>query len=295
MPHPRILITGASGLLGGHLCLAAEQECEVYGAYHSNKTLVAGTKAIPIDLGSESDLAMKLAELRPQMIIHAAVLQVDACEREPQLAERVNVAASRSLAQWCEHLRARLVYISSDLVFEGAKGNYAETDSAQPLMLYGKNKLAAEQTVLAACPRACVVRLPLLYGFPAAGGSNFFLNTLARLQRGERVPVFFDQYRTPGWVNNMAAAVWELARSDFHGLVHVAGATRCSRFEMAQIMCRLAGFEETLLQPLSRLEVSMPAPRPQDVSLDCSKAKSFLQTKLLELEEGLHNALEQKH
>jgi dTDP-4-dehydrorhamnose reductase len=294
MPHSRVLITGASGLLGGHLCLAAIKTAEVFGAYHAHNTLVAGTHALKWDLSDARNPVAQLEEAQPQIVIHAAVLQVEACEREPELAERVNVVASRGIAEWCRRVRARLVYVSSDLVFEGEKSFYAETDSPKPRMRYGQNKLAAERAVLETCPSACVVRLPLMYGFPAAGGSNFFMSMLARLQRGEIVSVFHDQYRTPGWVNNMAAAVWELARSDFQGLIHVAGLSRCSRLEMAQRVCRLAGFDETLLRSISMFDAAMSAPRPKDVSLDCTLAQKILQTKLLEVEEGLYRALAQR-
>ncbi len=291
MKPPRILITGASGLLGGHLCLAAQRAGEVYGAYLSHRTLVPGVQPLLLNLSDEANLAHALAEVRPRMIVHAAVLQVDACERDPVLAERINVQASRRLAEWCAHTEARMLYISSDLVFAGERGRYVETDEAQPVMLYGKNKLAAEQAVLASCRNACVVRLPLMYGFPAAGGNNFFLSLIAKLQQGERVPVFHDQYRTPGWVNNMAEAVWELACSDFCGRLHVAGTTRCSRLEMAQWICRLGGWNEALLQPLAMHDVPLAAPRPQDVSLDTRLASRFLKTKLFSLEEGLRHAL----
>lgn len=287
----RILITGASGLLGGHLCLAAQRSGEVSGAYLSHRTLVPGVQPLQFDLSDESNIAKQLNEVRPQIIMHAAVLQVDACERDPALAERINVRASRRLAEWCAEANARMLYVSSDLVFDGKRGHYTETDEAWPVMLYGKNKLAAEQAVLAHCANACVVRLPLMYGFPAAGGNNFFLDLIAKLQHGERVPVFHDQYRTPGWVNNMAEAVWELACSDFRGRMHIAGATRCSRAEMAQVICRLGGWNEALLQPLSMYDVPLAAPRPQDVSLDTRLAASFLKTQLLSLEQGLRHAL----
>ena len=131
-----------------------------------------------------------------------------------------------------------------------------------------------------------------MYGFPAAGGSNFFINLLARLQHGERVPVFHDQYRTPGLVNNMAEAVWDLARTEFRGMLHLAGATRCSRLEMARVVCRFAGLAETLLDSVSMFEAPPPAARPQDVSLNCSLAQSVLQTRLLDLEEGLRLAFQ---
>ncbi len=287
MSRPRILITGASGFLGGHLCRIAGQEGEVIGAYHAHQTLSPGTIPLQLDLENAQALAAQLAEVKPDIVIHTAVLQVDACEQNPELAKRVNVQAAHVIAEWCGCEQRRLVYISSDLVFEGTKGEYAETDPSNPVMLYGKTKLAAERAVLEYCPSACVARLPLMYGFPAAGGSNFFLNMLTRLQHGERVPVFQDQYRTPGLVNNMAAAVWELAASNFRGVLHVAGATRCSRYDVARLVCRLGNLDEALLQPVSMFDIPALAPRPKDVSLICAMAKSVLQTKLIGVEEGL--------
>lgn len=259
------------------------------GAYHEHKTLPPGVSALKLNLIDEHALAAALAEVNPQIVIHAAVAQVDACERDPVMAERLNVHASRILAEWCDRKKRRLVYISSDLVFDGAQGGYTESDAARPLMLYGRTKLEAEHAALKVCPSACVARLPLMYGFPAAGGNNFFMSMLARLQQGERVTVFHDQYRTPGLVNNMAQAVWELARSDFRGVIHVAGATRCSREEMARRVCRFARLDEKLLHAISMFEVSAAAPRPQDVSLNCTLAQNILQTKLLGLEEGLQS------
>lgn len=291
MANLRVFITGASGLLGGHLCVVAAQEAQVAGGYHTRKTLPEGTTALHVDLNDALALAATLDKMEPHLVIHAAVTQVEACERDPATAERVNVHASRLMAEWCRRRERRLVYVSSDLVFDGVKGGYKETDRARPLMFYGKTKLTAEHAVLEACPTACVARLPLMYGFPAAGGSNFFMSMLSRLQQGERVPVFHDQYRTPGLVKNMAQAIWELARSDFHGVIHVAGATRCSRYEMARLVCRSAGLDESLLQAVSMFDLPMPAPRPQDVSLDCTRAQGFLQTKLLGIEEGLQSIL----
>ncbi len=292
MSIPRILITGASGFLGGHLCRVAAQEGEVVGAFHLHDSVPKDALAVQMDLQEETALRKRLEEIDPQILVHAAVMQVDACEHNPELAERINVQASRSIAEWCARRRRRLVYISSDLVFDGAKGNYREIDVAQPVMIYGKTKLAAEQEVLRTCSSACVARLPLMYGFPVAGGSNFFLSMLARLQRGESSPVFHDQYRTPGLVNNLAAAVWELACSDYRGIMHLAGATRCSRYEFARSVCRFANLNEALLQPVSMFETALPAPRPQDVSLDCSLANSVLHTKLLEVEKGLQLILQ---
>lgn len=285
------MITGASGFLGGHLCRQAQQEWEVMGAYHANKTIPAGVHAVHMDLAEAPAVLEILEAADPGYIIHAAVLQVDACERDPRLAQLVNVEATRTIAGWCARRKRRLVYISSDLVFDGARRWYRETEVPRPVMRYGEYKLSAEKTVLEICSQACVARLPLLYGFPAAGGSNFFLSMMQSLQRGEKVRVFSDQYRTPGLVDNMAEAVLELADSDFRGVLHIAGTQRCSREEMARGACRLMSFNESLLEPISMFEVRMPAPRPQDVSLDSSEAQRILKTKLMGYEEGLSTIL----
>lgn len=268
------------------------QEAEVVGGYHAHNLVPEGAKALQIDLTDEQALSVALMALNPQTVIHAAVAQVDACERDPKMAERLNVQASRIIAKWCNRMRRRMIYISSDLVFDGAQGMYSETDPAQPLMLYGEMKLTAEHAVLEACPSACVARLPLMYGFPARGGSNFFMSMLARLQQGGHIAVFHDQYRTPGLASNMAAAIWELARSDFRGVLHVAGATRCSRYEMARLVCRFAGLDEALLQATSMFDAPTSAPRPRDVSLDCTRAQSFLRTKLLGIAEGMQSVFD---
>lgn len=283
----RILITGASGFLGGHLCLQAREKWEVLGAYHAHKTVVAGVRAVKVNLADVAGLTNTLDEARPRAIVHAAVLQVEACERDPALADMINVEATRVIADWCARRERRLIYISSDLVFDGGRGWYKETDRPLPVMRYGESKWQAEKTVLEICPAACVARLPLMYGLPAAGGSNFFISMMQSLQRGEKVRVFSDQYRTPGLVNNMAEAVLELTESEFKGVLHVAGAQRCSREEMARGICRVLGFDENLLEPVSMFEVKMPAPRPRDVSLDSGLARSILKTKLVGYEEGL--------
>jgi dTDP-4-dehydrorhamnose reductase len=294
----RILITGASGFLGGHLCRQARRTWKVAGAYHSNKTAPAGVQTVQMDLAGVSALASILDEVDPFLIIHAAVMQVDACERDAQLAHRVNIEAPRTIAGWCARNERRLVYISSDLVFDGTSGWYKENDAPLPVMRYGENKFGAEKAVLEVCPNACVARLPLMYGYPVVAtqggsppGNNFFMTTMQSLQRGEKVRVFSDQYRTPGLVTNMAAAVLELAASDFKGIVHLAGTQRCSREEIARHLCRLTGFNENLLKPVSICEIKMPAPRPQDVSLDCSLAREILETKLMGYEEGLQGLL----
>lgn len=287
----RIFVTGASGFLGGHICQQATKQWDVFGAFHRNETLPESTKPVNVDLSESERLFEVLDEIDPSVVIHAAVIQVDECEGAPDLAQRINVEATRVFAEWCSQRQRRLIYISSDLVFDGKTGWYAETDLPQPINLYGQSKHEGETATLFACPQACVARLPLMYGFPLARGYCFFAGMFAQLQRKETVAVFHDQYRTPGLVANMAEALLELANSPFSGIIHLGGAKRCSRYEFAQALCRLAGFDEALLRPVSMFEAKTPAARPQDVSLTNKLAQRVLKTKLLGYEEGLRALL----
>lgn len=287
----RILVTGASGFLGGHICQQATKQWDVFGAFHRNETLPESTKPVNVDLSESERLFEVLDEIDPGVVIHAAVMQVDECERAPDLAQRLNVEATRVIAEWCGQRQRRLIYISSDLVFDGKTGGYAETDLPQPINLYGQSKHEGETATLFVCPQACVARLPLMYGFPLARGYCFFAGMFAQLQRKETVAVFHDQYRTPGLVANMAEALLELVNLSFSGIIHLGGAKRCSRYEFAQALCRLAGFDEALLRPVSMFEAKTPAARPQDVSLTNKLAQRVLKTKLLGYEEGLRALL----
>ncbi|MDZ7268339.1 MAG: SDR family oxidoreductase [candidate division KSB1 bacterium] len=283
----RILITGASGFLGGHLCSQAVSQAQVYGLCHHHSALPPGVTPVRLDLADSGGIAPVLQAVNPDTIIHAAVLQVDECETRPELARLINVEATRVIARWCGGQGRRLVYISSDLVFAGDTGWYVETDVPKPLSVYGATKREGELVTLAHCPQAAVARLPLLYGLPYARGYCFFAGMLERLRQGEEVTVFHDQYRTPGLVGNMAAAVLELAGTGFAGIIHLGGAQRGSRFEFARTLCRIAGFPETLLRPVSMFAVALPAARPRDVSLKNTIAPGLLRTPLLGFEEGL--------
>lgn len=287
----RILVTGASGFLGGHICQQATKHWEVFGAFHQHETLPGNTTPVKIDLSEGEKVLAILDKVDPGAVIHAAVMQVDDCERAPALAHRINVEATREIAEWCSQRQRRLIYISSDLVFDGKTGWYAESDSPQPINLYGQTKREGEIATLLACPQACVARLPLMYGFPLARGYCFFAGMFAQLQKQETVPVFHDQYRTPGLVENMAEALLELAKSDFSGIIHLGGAKRGSRYAFAQALCRCTGFDEALLRPVSMFEAKTPAARPQDVSLKNTRAPDVLKTNLLGYEEGLQALL----
>src|SRR6266536_3443905 len=161
-----ILVTGGSGLLGATLvALAKTHGRKVVGLYHRHAVSVLGTALLPVDLTQEAEIRRIFEKLKPQSVIHcAAATNVDWCEENPEAAHRINVAASATIAEISSRMNARLLYVSTDSVFNGARGDRAETDTPAPLNVYAQTKLQGEQEVLRCNSFAAVVRTNL-YGW----------------------------------------------------------------------------------------------------------------------------------
>jgi dTDP-4-dehydrorhamnose reductase len=215
----------------------------------------------------------------------------DECQRQPELAQRVNSEGTHAMARACRRLKARLVHFSTDLVFDGQGSWYKETDPPRPVSVYGRTKLAAEDAVLSECPDAAVLRVASVYG-RALGGRPSFLDTLHdRLSRGETIQCFTDQWRTATPCAQLPEVVACLLRRPYlGGVFHWAGATRTSRQEFCIAVCRIFGFPESLLEPCRMAKARFLAPRPRDVSLDSGKLSSLIATPPWTLAEGLARA-----
>ncbi len=301
-PSGPVLVLGASGFLGPHALAALAAAGPVVAASRDPavepllERLGAGAAAravrpVAVDLEEPEALAALLDELQPRAIVNAAALsRIDACEREPLRARRLNALVPRELAAWSARRGARLVHVSTDLVFGGLAppGGYDEDAPAEPASLYGVSKAEGEVHVARGDPRALVARLPLLYGDSAGRGLGASDAVLAALDRGRRPRLFLDEWRTPLSVRNAGAALAELVGVDLAGLLHVGGPRRLSRFELGLEVLRAAGVErpEEALEPCARADAGM-ADRPPDVSLDSSRARSALRTPLRAPEDEL--------
>jgi dTDP-4-dehydrorhamnose reductase len=169
-----------------------------------------------------------------------------------------------------EEVKARLVYVSTDLVFDGEKGMYAELDPPNPLSAYGSSKASAERYVLQ-MRNAVVVRLSLLYGPTRIGRPTFFDQQIAAARNRMPIQLFEDEWRSPVDIPTASRALARLARSDYSGLLHVGGPQRMSRFEMGCRVANCLGLDPGFLVATRRLEVPFPEPRPRDCSLDSSR------------------------
>ncbi len=284
MTERAMLISGASGFLGGALYHKAVHLWRVTALCHSKSM----PGMLPVDLTDAAKVRTIVRAVKPRVILHlAANANLDSCEKEPQQAHAVNVAATATLLQAADDIGARLVFVSTDMVFDGHQGNYHELDPVAPLSVYGDTKVAAEKRVLAAKGPHVVARAALIYGRPRLGGSSFSEWIEKRLQARQPVTLYNDQFRTPVWVENLADQLLELACNDYCGILHCAGSERIDRLGFGRILCQKAGYDAHLLIPSSMHDHITPAPRPADVSLNVELARQILHTPLLSVEEGI--------
>jgi dTDP-4-dehydrorhamnose reductase len=275
---PTLLVTGASGFLGWHLCQAAQSDWRVVGTYHTQAIALAGVELRRCDLTDALQLGQLFAQVQPDAVIHTAALsQPNACQQQPEVSYRVNVLATWAIAERCATLQIPLIFTSSEQVFDGTAAPYDEAALPRPLNLYGEHKLAAEQGLWQRHPRAVVCRMPLMFGC-APQAESFLQPFITRLQGGT-LQAFTDEIRTPVSAHDAAQGLL-LALRQPHPLLHLGGGDRLSRYAIAQILLETLGISATFegrprIQACLQAEVPMQAPRAQDLSLDSRRAMAL--------------------
>ena len=252
----RVAVTGAAGMLGRELAA-------VLSAAPQRHELILLTRS-GCDITQPKVVRTSLAAARPQVVIHAAAYtDVDGCELDPGRALQVNAEGTRHVAQAAAECRARLIYISTDYVFDGTQRRpYTEADTPNPLSVYGRSKLEGEHAVREH-PDHLVVRTAWVYG---RYGRHFISAILQRAQRGQPLRVVQDQVGCPTWTRDLAQALAALLASDATGIVHAAGGGFCSRHEFAAAVVEEAAARglapRVPVEPISSAEAPRPAPRP---------------------------------
>jgi len=237
-----------------------------------------------LDLLDFAAVGREFQKDKPQLIVHcAAISTIAEAQANPALARRVNVEVIKLLAELAAEVQ--FVFFSTDLVFDGRKGNYLETDATNPLHVYGETKLAAEKIVLMN-PRHLVVRTSLNAGVSRAGNRGFNEQLRLALQAGQGMTLFTDELRCPIPAAETARAVWELANKNRTGLSHVAGAEKLSRWQIGQLLVKHRPELAAKIKSGSARDFPGP-PRALDTSLNISKVQKVLSAPLPGLTEWL--------
>jgi dTDP-4-dehydrorhamnose reductase len=297
----KVLLTGASGLLGGN-CLAQlsrNPSVQLFATHRNSdfsipNTFAHGIKAFPLDLTNETAVWNIVSTVQPNLIIHtAAHTETAFCEWNRQDAYAMNVKATKTLASLADMFGARFIFISTDLVFDGTKGNYSEEDAPNPLSYYAETKLEAEVLVKKLVGNHVILRVPLLLGVSPRANRSVNERLLKELEAGKTVSLFCDEYRTPICASVLARVIEEVAMgilSETTGLFHAGGTERVSREELGRKIASRWKFNQALIQRARSGEVPSVPPRPKDVSLNSKELHSRLPFKIPSLEESL-NAL----
>jgi dTDP-4-dehydrorhamnose reductase len=279
-----VWITGAGGLIGSYLVRSAPQ--------YMPEARVAALTRQRLDLAEFSAVRAAFRRDNPQLVIHCAALsRSPECEANPALARRLNVEVTALLAELAVEIP--LVFLSTDLVFDGRTGNYDEAAPVNPLSIYAETKATAEQ-ILLANPNHTVIRTSLNGGTSPTGDRGFNEQMRRAWQAGQTVRLFSDEFRSPIPAEVTARAIWELAAQNRPGLYHVAGSERLSRWQIGQLLAVRWQDLRPQIEPGS-LKQYRGAPRAPDTSLNCAKAQKLLSFHLPGLTEWLaahpHEAL----
>ncbi|MFN7132504.1 MAG: dTDP-4-dehydrorhamnose reductase [Myxococcales bacterium] len=257
--RPTALIIGASGQVGAH-CLRsfADRGYRVIGTYASKPR----DGLVRLDLSDPASVEEAITSLRPDVcVLSGAMTNVDRCEDEPQRALAINAEAPGRAADACRRVGAKLLYLSTEYVFDGTAGPYAEADAPNPINVYGASKLEGERRVLAASDRHLVARTTVVYSHDP-GGMNFAMQLWRRLRAGERMRVPTDQISTPTYAPELAAALARLAGEERGGIAHTVGPDLLARFDFAVRAAELFGLPASLLEPVDTSALGQRAARP---------------------------------
>jgi len=283
----RMLITGAAGLLGQHLInklkddyiLLAIDIAESPFDNHPN------IRYLQADLAKFNAVKPLMDKFSPELIFNCAgITDVDECEKNRKLAYNLNVKLVKNLLR-LDFKKA--IHFSSDYVFNGENGPYAETDDTDPIGYYGETKLISEKILENSGRDYVIVRTNVLFGSGKNIRPNFIIWLIERLKQGNHLHVVTDQFNNPIHADNLADAVIEVAQIEYSGIIHIGGADYLSRYEIASCTAKHFGLNNELVSPIATKELGQTARRPLKGGLKIGRAKKLLKTHLLTFNEAL--------
>ena len=285
--NKKLLITGANGLLGSNLVYHAADRYEVTACSLTSVGSSKPVRCIQMDVTQEARVREVVTKVGPDVIIHcAAETRVDFCEDNRDHAAQVNTVGTAHIGQAAEDVGALVVYVSSDSVFDGARGNYTESDLPNPLNVYSKTKAAGERALVDCCSRHLIARTNM-FGWNMKPKQSLSEWVLSRLRAGETISGFQDVVFAPLIVNDIATLLLDMVEGGLSGLYHVCARDHLSKYEFARRIAEQYGLDTALVKPSSLDQASLMAPRPKLTFLDVTRVEADLGRNLPTVDDGL--------
>ncbi|MCX7833038.1 MAG: NAD(P)-dependent oxidoreductase [Ignavibacteria bacterium] len=283
----KVLITGGSGLLGQYLNRFLSKKHNILSLYFNNPENCIGYNSKKVDITNYQQLSEIFTFFKPNIVIHTAAYS------KPEVAEKLNydlvyktnVVATKFLVELCNKFHAKIIFTSTDLVYDGFQGQMLSEDSKiNPLSIYARTKLLAEEKIKELSENYIILRTSLLYGLALNNTFNHFTKVFNDLKEGKKVKLFYDQYRTPLSLINAVEIIEDLLIKDVNTeVLNFGGLERVSRLELGQMLCDVVGFDKSLIEKISMDDFPELVKVP-DVSLNTKKLQSYtsLQKTILE-------------
>jgi len=287
----RILVIGAGGLLGSTLMSLGKDE--MFGTYNTRP--IEGSNLFQLDATKRQNAFKLVEKIKPDLVIDThSITNVDYCETHPEEAWSVNVEGTKNIAEACKTFGAKMIFISTDYVFDGKKTTgYTEKDKPKPLNYYAKTKLIGEKILEALDVDYIIARTAVLYGHGGIGKISFPLWVVDKLKKKETINVVIDQYNNPTYVKNLAETLLLLYKKDARGLFHITGPECISRYDFAKLTAKTFGLDESLIKQTRTPEINQVARRPEKLNMSNEKLRRVSKANLVGINEGLQALKEQ--
>lgn len=289
----RILITGANGLLGQKLvkqCLKHQIEFLATSKGANRNSQCPEMRYMSMDISNPNEVKNIFNAFYPTHVIHtAAITNVDYCELHPEECHQVNIVGTRIVWSVAKEFHAHFQLLSTDFVFDGTTGMYKETDEVNPLSIYAKSKVEAENLLLQdAYQNWSIARTIIVYGDGEnLSKSNLIQWALNALPKGEPMRIIDDQFRMPTWADDLAWGCLAICRKDKNGIFHLSGPELMSVYEIVERIAKFINEPMDQVERISSAILNQPAKRPPRTGFDLTKSKKELGYQPKRLEETL--------
>jgi len=278
----KYFITGGSGLLGERLAAVSNDNDELTLVHNSNPS----ENTIKCDITNEKEVKSAVEKENPDVIIHcAAMTNVDLCEDESKMAYSVNGDGTGFLAKAAHDIDAKIIYVSTDFVFDGERGYYKEDEKVNPLGIYAKSKYDGEVQLAKYSDDWAIARVSVLYGWHSR--LNFTTWVIEQLRQKNEINIVTDQINSPTLADNAAEAIFKIAQKNKNGIFHTAGNDAINRFDFTRKIADAFDLDDSLINPTTSSQFIQKAPRPRDSSLNVNKVEKELNMKMETCSESL--------